>query len=190
MNEKGSGMFSLLSTLNESYHRNLNCIYKFLTNRVIHKAWRFVVPAVVTFGVFAILCVIYAAYLNSQLNAFCYEFKHNLSNNEIPCEVLLNRFSMDDDTVFGVAINYNIAKSTAYVRIFLWLLSGFVMLLRCILGVDFEMQEVEYSTHQKASAFDPQSDSSRVKFIDDGIRRDSRDRVYGPTTERQSLKSF
>lgn len=162
--------------------------HAFRINRVIHKAWRFVVPAVVTFGVFAILCVIYAAYLNSQLNDFCDEFKQNFSNDEISCKVLLNRFSLNDNTAFHPDINYNMAKTIAYIRIFLWLLAGFVMLLRCILGVDFEMQEVEYSAEQKGSAFDPQSDSSRVKFIDDGIRRYSRDRVYKPTTELQSLK--
>lgn len=71
----------------------------------------------------------------------------------------------------------------AYFRIFLWLLAGFVMLLRCILGADFEMQEIEQCSEQLGSAFDPEIDHpSRVKFIDDGIRRYSRERVYKPTT--------
>lgn len=94
---------------------------------------------------------------------------------------------MNDATMFDVNVNFNIAKTVAYVRIFFWLLAAFVMLLRCILGADFEMQEVEYCTEQ---AFDPQSEEpSRVKFIDDSIRRESRERVYNPTTtELQTLK--
>lgn len=97
---------------------------------------------------------------------------------------------MKDTTVFSAATNFNMAKSVAYLRIFLWLLAGFVMLLRCILGADFEMQEVEHCTEQLGSAFDPQSDqASKVKFIDDGIRRYSRERVYKPTTtELQPLE--
>lgn len=97
---------------------------------------------------------------------------------------------MRDDTIFHVDVNFNVTKTVAYVRIFLWLLSGFVMLLRCILGADFEMQEVEYCTEQLGSAFDPHTDEpSRVKFIDDSIRRESHERVYKPTTtELQTLK--
>lgn len=91
--------------------------------------------------------------------------------------------------MFNADTNFHLAKTTAYVRIFLWLLAGFVMLLRCILGADFEMQEVEYCTEQKGSAFDPQTEEqSNVKFIDDGIRRFSKERVYKPTTELQTLK--
>lgn len=158
--------------------------------RVIHKAWRLVIPAVICFGILAICCVIYAAYLNNQLNAFCNELKENFNSNEIPCNLLMKRFSMRDDTIFNVDVNFNVAKTVAYVRIFLWLLSGFVMLLRCILGADFEMQEVEYATEQLGTTFDPQTDEpSRVKFIDDSIRRDSLERVYKPTTtELQTLK--
>lgn len=96
---------------------------------------------------------------------------------------------MKDDTVFSVDVNFNLAKTVAYVRIFLWLLAGFVMLLRCILGADFEMQEVEHCTEQRGEAFDPETDEpSRVKFIDDSIQRVSRERIYKPTTELQTLK--
>lgn len=97
---------------------------------------------------------------------------------------------MKDTTAFDPSTNFNMAKSVAYIRIFLWLLAGFVMLLRCILGADFEMHEVEHCAEQLGSAFDPQSEqASRVKFIDDGIRRYSRERVYNPTTaELQPLE--
>lgn len=160
-------------------HLKIQCF----PNSVIHKAWRLVVPAVVSFAVLAICCVVYAAYLNSHLNSFCSEFKQKFSNHEIPCQFLLNRFSMKESTTFEPATNFNMTKSVAYIRIFLWLLAGFVMLLRCILGADFELHEVEHCTEQLGSAFDPQSNHpSRVKFIDDGIRRYSRERVYNPTT--------
>lgn len=112
--------------------------------RVIHKAWRLVVPAVVCFGISAICCCVYAAYLNSALNSFCDEFKYKFTNHEIPCRLHLNRFSIRDDTALTAANNFHTAKSVAYIRIFQWLLAGFVMLLRCILGADFEMQEIEY----------------------------------------------
>lgn len=147
------------------------------------------VPAVVCFAVLAICCVIYAGYLNSHLNGFCDEFKQKFSNYEIPCEFLLDRYSMKDTTAFSASTNLNMAKSVAYLRIFLWLLAGFVMLLRCILGADFEMHEIEHCTEQLGSAFDPESEANRVKFIDDGIRRYSRERVYNPTTtELQPLE--
>lgn len=150
---------------------------------MIHKSWRLVVPAVVSFALLAICCVIYAAFLNSQLNSFCSEIKEHFTNHEIPCEFLLNRFSMQDSTIFEPATNFIMTKSVAYIRVFLWLVAGFVMLLRCILGADFEMQEVQYSTEQLGTAFHPQSDHpSKVKFIDDSIRRYSRERVYNPTT--------
>lgn len=62
--------------------------------------------------------------------------------------------------------------------------------MRCVLGADFEMQEVEYCTQQSGMAFDPEiDDPNRVKFIDDGIRRYSKERVYRPTTtELQPLE--
>ncbi|XP_031618155.1 uncharacterized protein LOC116337616 [Contarinia nasturtii] len=151
--------------------------------KTIHKAWRLVVPAVVCFAVFAIFCVIYAAYLNSHLNDFCDEFKQHFANHEIQCDFLINRFSIKDTTIFDASTNFQLAKCVAYIRIFLWLLAGFVMLLRCILGADFEMQEIEQCSEQLGAAFDPETDHpSRVKFIDDGIRRYSRERVYKPTT--------
>lgn len=142
-----------------------------------------VVPAVICFAVLAICCVIYAAYLNSHLNSFCDEFKQKFSNHEIPCDFHINRFSIKDTTVFAPSTNFNLAKCVAYTRIFLWLLAGFVMLLRCILGADFEMHEIENCTEQLGAAFDPETElPSRVKFIDDGIKRYSRERVYKPTT--------
>lgn len=154
--------------------------------RFIHKSWRLVIPAVACFSVIAICCAIYAAYLNSRLNSFCNEFKSKFTNNELPCKLLINRFSLNDDTVFEASTNYYSAKGIAYTRIFLWLLAGFIMLLRCILSADFEVEETEYTAEQNGAAFDPQIDHpSKVKFIDDGIRRYSRDRIYKPTTQLQ-----
>lgn len=157
--------------------------------RFIHKSWRLVVPAVLCFAIFAILCAVYAAYLNSRLNGFCKELKEKFTNEELPCTLLLNRFSLNDETAFNVAINFNLTKSIAYIRIFLWLLAGFIMLLRCILGADFECEEIEHRTEQDGAAFDADNDlPAKVKFIDDGIRRYERERVYKPTTEMQVIE--
>lgn len=146
-------------------------------------------PAVVCFALFAVLCSIYAAYLNSRLNGFCHEFKQKFNNAELPCSLLLERFNLNDATTFSVSTNFNLAKSIAYIRIFLWLLAGFIMLLRCILGVDFEIEEVEHCAEQNGAAYDSQNDNpTKVKFIDDGIRRYSRERVYKPTTEMQVIE--
>lgn len=162
---------------------DISFFVSFCWSRTIHKAWRLVVPAVICFAVLAICCVIYAAYLNSRLNGFCDEFKQKFSNHEIPCDFHINRFSIKDTTVLAPATNFNMAKSVSYARIFLWLLGGFVMLLRCILGADFEMHEIENCTERVGAAFDPETDlPSRVKFIDDSIKRYSRERVYNPTT--------
>lgn len=137
----------------------------------------------------AICCVIYAAYLNSQLNYFCKELKQHFANDDISCKLLLNRYALKTTTTFDVATNFHLAKYVAYVRIFLWLLAGFIMLLRCILRADFDMHEIEYSAEQMGMAFDPRDHPSRVKFIDDGIKRHSHERVYKPTTtELQTIE--
>lgn len=133
----------------------------------------------------AICCIIYGAYLNSHLNSFCDELRKKFTYNDLSCSLLIDRFSMKDDSIFVASTNYYMAKSVAYIRIFLWLFAGFVMLLRFILGADFELEEVEYCAEQSGSAFDPQGESSKVKFIDDGIRRYSREKVYKPTTQSQ-----
>lgn len=147
--------------------------------RFIHKSWRLVVPAVIFFGVLAICTAIYAALLNSRLNDFCNEFKQKFSNNELPCILLINRFSLNDSTILTSGTNFSLTKGIAYLRIFLWLIAGFVMLLRCMLGADFEIEEVEHCTEQSGTAFEPLS-----KFIDDGIRRYSREKIYRPTTQQ------
>lgn len=96
---------------------------------------------------------------------------------------------MNDNTLFEPATNFNLAKFIGYFRIFLWLLAGFIMLLRCILGADFEVEEFEHCAGQDGSAFDAENDATaQVKFIDDGIQRYERACVYKPTTEMQRLK--
>lgn len=149
-----------------------------------------VVPAVISFGVLAICCSIYAAYLNSALNDFCDEFKAKFYNTRLSCKLLIERFSMNDSTLYVAGTNFNMCKAFAYLRIFLWLFAGFIMLLRCMLGADFELEEVEYSTERNGAAFEPlaENPNSKVKFIDDGIRRYSRERVYKPTTQSTSAE--
>lgn len=76
--------------------------------------------------------------------------------------------------------NFYLVKIVAYVRTILWLVVVLVMLLRCILHADFNVEELE---QRNGSAADGDADSvSRVKFI---VRKNSRDLVYKPTTQLQ-----
>lgn len=142
-------------------------------------------PATICFGVLTILGAIYGGILNSRLNAFCTEFKQKFNNTEIPCKLLINRFSLNDDTALLPSTNFNLSKILPWLTMVLWLLAAFIMLLRCILGADFEIEEIEQYAESSGTALDPEQDTnpnSKVKF-NENVRRYSRERIYKPTTQ-------
>lgn len=155
-------------------------LYAIVRCSLIHKSWRLVIPSLICFILVFIFSAIYAAYLNTRLNSYCDELGAPFTNNELPCNFLINRFLLNNDTLLMASTNFYLVKIVAYVRTILWLVVVLVMLLRCILHADFNVEELE---QRNGSAADGDADSvSRVKFI---VRKNSRDLVYKPTTQLQ-----
>lgn len=72
----------------------------------------------------------------------------------------------------------------------LWILAVLLMLARCILGADFNIEEVENYAEAYGHEVDPEAEQldTKVKF-NDAVRRYSKERVYKPTTtEREEEK--
>lgn len=151
--------------------------------RFIHKSWRLVVPAIVCFSILAIISAAYAIVLNSRLDDFCNEFTSKFNNKDLSCQLLLNRFSFNDDTAWSPATNFNLCKLLSWLTVMLWLLAVLVMLARCILGADFNIEEIENYTEAYDTEVDPEVErvDTKVKF-NDAVRRYSRERICKPTT--------
>lgn len=156
-------------------------------SRCIHKSYRLVLPAAICFLAIAICGIVYAVVLNSRLNGFCLELKQKFNNTEIPCKVLLNRFSLSDDPILSPARSFSLSKVLPWVSLVLWMLAAIVMLIRCILGADFNVEEVDCYTEttDTATVTEPITAGAKVQF-DENVRRFSRERVYKPTTEPTS----
>lgn len=150
--------------------------------RFIHKAWRIVLPCAVCFFVLAIVSVIYAFMITNRLSDFCDEFKRKLNNTGLPCSLLVNRFSLRDDTLFLPSSNLNLTRMLAWVTVAAWIMAFLVMTLRCILGADFELEEVERYAEGRGTTLDqqPNTTTSRVKFHDDGYNY-SKESAYRPS---------
>lgn len=141
------------------------------------------VPAIVCFTILAILSAAYAIVLNNRLDGFCNEFISKFNNKDLPCQLLLNRFSLNNDTAWSPATNFNLCKLLSWLTVILWLLAVLVMLARCILGADFDIEEIENYTEAYGTEIDPETEQidTKVKF-NDAVRRYSRERIYKPTT--------
>lgn len=106
------------------------------TFMIIHKGWRLMVPAGICFVACTTICCVYTGLLNDHLDHFCDEFK-KFTKQPSSCQLHLNRFTMDDDTMFSSATNFYLAKCIAFLRLFLWLLVDNATLLPCILDIGF-----------------------------------------------------
>lgn len=162
-------------------------------NSLIHKSWRLVIPSVICFSAIALLCAIYATYLNNRLNGFCSELRTHFTNNELPCTLLIDRFRLGNATrLVTASTSFHLVKSVSYARVFLWLLAGFVMLLRCILAADFRITEVERGEQRGRSVnvtdTDNTDNASSVKFINDAdVRYYPQGNVYNATTQKLQI---
>lgn len=152
--------------------------------RFIHKAWRLVVPAIVCFTILTIFSAVYAGILNSRLNDFCDEFKSKFKNKNVPCELLITRFSLNDDTAWSPAMNFILCKFFSWLTVLLWLLAALIMLMRCILGADFNIEEVENYIEAYGTELEPDAETLDTKLqFKDAVRRYSHERIYKPTTK-------
>lgn len=135
------------------------------------------------FIILAIISATYAIVLNSRLDDFCNEFKSKFNNNALPCQLLVDRFSLSDDTAWSPATNFILCKYFSWLTVILWLLAILVMLARCILGADFNFEDVEHYIEEFGTEIDPEVEQldTKVKF-NDTVRRYSHERVYKPTT--------
>lgn len=144
-------------------------------------------PAVVFFTVLAILSAVDALVLNSRLNGFSDEFKSKFNNKALPGQLLLNRYSLYEDTAWSPGANFVMCKFFSWLTVVLWLLAVMVMLARCILGADFNIEEVENYEEAYGGEVDPETEQldTRVKF-NDYVRRYSHEKNYLPPKTKKS----
>lgn len=138
-------------------------------------------PAAICFFILAIVSIVYAVIITSRLGDFCDELKKRLNNTELPCTLLVDRFSLSENTLLQPSTNLNLSRMLAWLTAVLWVMAFLVMLLRCILGADFELEEVEHYAEGHGTTLDqqPNSVTSRVKFHDDGFNY-SKESSYRP----------
>lgn len=150
-------------------------------SRFIHKAWRLVLPAAICFFILAIVSAVYAYFLTDRLSGFCDEFKKHFNNSAIPCTLLVDRFSLNENTLLAPSTNLNLSRMLAWLTVVLWIMAFLVMIIRCILGADFELEEVEHYAEGRGATMDhqPNTPTSRVKFHDDGYNY-SKESTYRP----------
>lgn len=115
----------------------------------VEEPWRIVLPALVFFVVMTIISAIHQIILTSRLNHFCDDLKSNFYDKSIPCSLVINRFSFNDElsnhTLISAALNYNLSVAFSWIRLALWALAVAVMMLRCVYGTDFEMIDIPLS---------------------------------------------
>lgn len=155
--------------------------YLFLSFSFIHKAWRLVLPAAICFLVLAIISLVYAVIITNRLSDYCDEFHKKLNNTAIPCTLLVNRFSLNEKTLLLPSTNLNLSRMLAWLTAVLWTMAFLVMVVRCVIGADFELEEVERYAEGRGTTLDqqPNSPKSRVKFHDDGYNY-SKESAYKP----------
>lgn len=127
--------------------------------------------------------------LNNRLNNFCLQIKEKFSTTGIPCTLLIDRFSLNDaDTAFMPSTNFNLSKSFPWLVAFLWAIAALIMLVRCVLGADFELEEVEHYNELTGSALEPSVPKSKVQF-DDKIQNYTKETTYTPAKRPNQLNS-
>lgn len=107
---------------------------------LIPNPWRIVLPAFVYFVFMAILSVYFACRSHGALNAVCNSLSNAFDRNGLlpSCGALLDQFGGHSTSV----LYYSFLTCT-YSVLVLWTFLSVFMLLRCLLGTDFQRTGVE-----------------------------------------------
>lgn len=111
---------------------------------LIPNPWRIVLPAFAFFLLMAVLSVFYACRSQGLLNKTCDSLSEAFDRNgSIPaCPDLFNHFTRPIGLVKASVLYFAFIAFSYLTMIFWWCLT-LLMLLRCLLGVDFQRTEVE-----------------------------------------------
>lgn len=67
-------------------------------------------------------------------------------------------------------------------------MAGLIMLVRCVLGADFELEEVEHYNELTGSALEPQVPTAKVQFADK-MENYSKERTYMPAKRPERIQT-
>lgn len=85
-----------------------------------------------------VLSAIYLFLLVARLDVFCEELVRSFHDQTVPCQLLIDQFSLTNNNAVQPSVNYLLTLSFAWLTLGLWTLSVGVMAARCYLGIDFE----------------------------------------------------
>lgn len=119
-----------------NFNRFHPAIYRF-----VDEPWRIVLPAFCFFALMTVVSAVHLVVLLSRLAHFCAELKQHFHDQTVPCTLLINQFSMNDDFAVPPSHNYVLAITFSWLRLVFWALSVAVMTARCFKGTDFELVE-------------------------------------------------
>lgn len=128
-----------------------------------------------------VVSAVHLVVLLSRLAHFCAELKHNFHDQTVPCALLINQFSMNDDFAVPPSHNYVLAITFSWLRLLFWALSVAVMTARCFKGTDFELVDASTCVSSTASY-----NINNNNNIYSGTSRPSRALLNGYTTTSES----
>ncbi|XP_017101145.2 uncharacterized protein [Drosophila bipectinata] len=114
-------------------------------NSVLPKPWRIVVPSIVIFSVMSLGSVVYTILTNGHLKRLCGQLRGNLTNpTGISCgsAIALLRPIIHDHNVSHDAY-LDLFRSSYVIVMVLWIVALFIMVLRFIFAVDFQLVDID-----------------------------------------------
>lgn len=139
-------------------------------------------PAFVFFALMTVVSAVHLVVLLSRLAHFCAELKQHFHDQTVPCALLINQFSMNDDFAVPPSHNYVLAITFSWLRLLFWALSVAVMTARCFKGTDFELVDASTSASSSASYSIHNNNNNNYS----GPSRPSRALLNGYTTTSES----
>ncbi|KAH8332399.1 hypothetical protein KR074_002615 [Drosophila pseudoananassae] len=114
-------------------------------NSVLPKPWRIVVPSIFIFSVMSLGSVLYTILTNGHLKRLCGQLRGNLTNpTGISCgsAIALLRPIIHDHSVSHDAY-LDMFRSSYVIVMVLWIVALFIMVLRFIFAVDFQLVDID-----------------------------------------------
>ncbi|KPU72825.1 uncharacterized protein Dana_GF23264, isoform B [Drosophila ananassae] len=114
-------------------------------NSVLPKPWRIVVPSIVIFSVMSLGSILYTILTNGHLKRLCGQLRGHLTNpTAISCgdAIALLRPIIHDHNVSHDAY-LDLFRSSYVIVMVLWIVALFIMVLRFVFAVDFQLVDID-----------------------------------------------
>lgn len=111
-----------------------------------------------------VVSAIHLVVLLARLGHFCAELKQHFHDQSVPCALLINQFSMNDDFAVPPSHNYVLAITFSWLRLLFWMLTVAVMTARCFTGTDFELVEMSSARASQLTAANLRRNDSMGKY--------------------------